>query len=198
MKNKNALLFVLINILLFTQSATAQEIKDHRLVIIKNKQTLLKVEVAVFPYTDFLHPKRRYTSYESDQIFEMEGAVRAHPLHGTYQKFDLSNNLLSEGTFIDGLKSGGWKEWNKKGILMNHYCWKEGILDGEFREYNNAGNLIRSGKYRKGKLHGKIFVYNKDGLVQTLRYKKGNPIAPKTKKSKKSKKETSKTPATGG
>lgn len=184
--------------LLSTFILTAQEIKDQRLVIVKNQESLFKVEVAVFPFKEYLHPQRIYASYESEQIFEMQGAVRAHPLNGRYQAYDLDNHLLMEGIYSYGLRSGGWKQWDTKGVLLNHHCWKDGILDGAFREYDKKGSLVRSGQYRKGKLHGKIFVYNQDGLVQKLRYKKGNPIAPKKNKSKKNKKETNKTPVTSG
>jgi len=97
MKNTTTLIFVTLAFFLFIQIISAQEIKDHRLTIIKNKHTLLKVEVAVFPFTDYLLKEKNDTrivqefaghrrtssteAYKQSGLEELKQAInKFHPL----------------------------------------------------------------------------------------------------------------------
>ena len=58
---------------------------------------------------------------------------------------------IPQGEYLNGLKHGKSKRYNKKGNLYFEGEYKKGERNGKGKEYDKKGRLIFEGEYLKGK-----------------------------------------------
>jgi len=107
-----------------------------------------------------------------DKVNMNVGGYGGYLLHGSYLVYDHEKHLLTEGFFINGLKSGVWKKWSSAGQLKLVENWDNGIKEGNEIVYDGKGNKLNSNNYRKGKLDGLCYCYANDS-TKILKYKDG-------------------------
>ncbi|MCB0761753.1 MAG: hypothetical protein KDC12_09545 [Flavobacteriales bacterium] len=117
-------------------------------------------------------PDCEYTWFYAGQLKTTQGGYDGVLLHGDFRRFDKEGNLIENGKFLKGLKSGEWKTWNADGTLVRIDNYKNGTLHGLVSQYE-AGRLRQQEYYKQGVLHGERIVINSDGTRKTQYYKEG-------------------------
>jgi antitoxin component YwqK of YwqJK toxin-antitoxin module len=127
---------------------------------------------------------RYYHWYGNNQIKATIGGYGGRLLNGDYKLFNREKDLLAQGEFKCGLKTGEWIYWYTNGTIARAERWKKGIRAGEFVEYYQDGAIKSTGSYKQGLLHGKVYQYNPDGGREAVKYSYGKIVVPKPKKEK--------------
>jgi len=118
---------------------------------------------------------RDYAWFKYNQVFVSQGGYDGRLLNDDYTCSYKNNNLKVKGSYKNGLRAGGWFEWNEDGTLKEIANWRTGLRNGA-RVYYNNGLVIKTETYRKGILNGKSIRYN--GKVQEAVYYHDGAIRP--------------------
>jgi antitoxin component YwqK of YwqJK toxin-antitoxin module len=117
---------------------------------------------------------RMYYWFTLNQIHKTKGGYSGKVLNGLYQVFNSTNDLIEQGEFKNGLKTGKWTRWYKNGQIANISNWVNGTLEGEQLAYSDNGVIESKYLYSNNILNGKSYIYNSDSSVIVMQYKKGN------------------------
>ena len=79
------------------------------------------------------------------------------------KEYDLDDELIEEGEYLNNLKQGKWKEYDNNGQLKFEGNYLKGDRNGLGKEYEN-GHLVFEGEYLSKKF-GKGKEYNNNGQV---------------------------------
>ena len=75
----------------------------------------------------------------------------------------------------NGVKTGEYKRWNDKGVLMKHCHYKNDSIDGECKRWYNDGQLFNLCFYKNDELDGEYKWWHANGqLFLHCFYKNGN------------------------
>lgn len=136
---------LLVAIVLVNKTAVSQ-------VVINLDNTTLKAQLAPASLTIKPRANKTYYWYKSNSIQSSEEGIGGTLLNGSYRVFDLEKNLLEQGQFKKGLKSGQWKNWYEDGTLKSKVCYKRGEQNGRYAYYDRNGNVTEQGKVSKSVL----------------------------------------------
>lgn len=108
---------------------------------------------------------------------------------GVWKDFYDDRVVKTEGRYRNDLKDGYWKEYSRKGELLQTLKYQDGELVTDAEELSDLdvkenyyedsdGKLKFRGTYRNGKPHGTHLWYNEDGSIDSSKvYKDGHLIA---------------------
>ena len=82
-----------------------------------------------------------------------------------YQEFSKNGNIICEGNFDNGNKTGIWIYYNDDKIIKSLYNYEKDSLNGKSIIYYENGNVSSEGDYLNGKKNG-LWVYNKENKVR--------------------------------
>ena len=93
---------------------------------------------------------KRYTN----DIMNLEKVI----FEGEYKNGNINGKVVSygyndekfESSYLNGKRSGYWKEYDKKGNLRFEEDYFNGKRNGKGKEYDEKGNLIYEGEYING------------------------------------------------
>lgn len=119
---------------------------------------------------DLKHEKGvRYYWFENNSVKSSDYGSKGKVLNGKFIKILLeSGELMQEGSFLEGVKDGEWKEWYKGGRQKKNEIWKKGYQEGRYELYSNKSDLLLIGAYKKGKKTG-VWKENKEGRVRIIK-----------------------------
>lgn len=159
----------------------AQKIPDYGTsqVRISDTDRMIRAGILTTSATPKARPDRLYYWYSSGGIRQTQGGYSGRLLHGSYEEYYLNKNLRIQGTFAEGLKNGGWKEWNETGHMKRLVTWSQGEQTGPFQLYGTDGKIITSGHYRHSLPDGPVTYNIGTDSVKTLRYKAGKLVPAK-------------------
>lgn len=107
-------------------------------------------------------------SYKDNQLSIQQGGfkfyrlikqVRTIRLDYTTKKTDTSvtpakNYVYQKGSYIDGLQTGEWLDYDSDGNKTKLNTFRDGKLDGAFRTFGKNGDVAMQGQYVNGKQDG--------------------------------------------
>jgi hypothetical protein len=138
------------------------------------KDSVIKFHVKLLDDAISLDEAKRYYWFNEGDIKSTMGNFTGKLLHGKYEKFDRSGNLIQKGSFRYGLKDGVWNGWSKEGSMMSSVVWYKGFREGDFKEYYESGQISKQGSFKKNKLHGTLLTFDRNGMqVASVSYDKG-------------------------
>lgn len=189
---------VLLNIVLFSQSATNQSDENGK----KNGKWTEKYKNGKKRYTgQFNHgvPYGEFKYYYEENgklksqlnyfndgktaaayIYHTNGKVMASGKYfeqkkdslWTYYTFD--NILLSQEFYRKGMKHSEWKVYFKNGKVSSLETWNNDVLEGPVVEYYEDGKIKKEGHYVNNKPEGLFKTYYPNTITSTIgRYKAG-------------------------
>jgi antitoxin component YwqK of YwqJK toxin-antitoxin module len=82
-----------------------------------------------------------------------------------YHEFSKNGNIICEGNFDNGNKTGIWIYYNDDKIIKSLYHYDKDSLNGKSIIYYENGNVSSEGDYLNGKKSG-LWVYNKENKVR--------------------------------
>ncbi|WP_028103994.1 toxin-antitoxin system YwqK family antitoxin [Pseudoduganella violaceinigra] len=59
--------------------------------------------------------------------------------HGLFTAFHRNGELASEGTYIDGLEDGNWRDFHENGLVAAEGSYVKGVETGTWRYWNADG-----------------------------------------------------------
>jgi len=145
-------------ILFVVLSVNAQKnsfIASTRSIVITKNDSVIKANIFIHDEEIKTYDVLWYFWYNNETIGSNRGGINGKALHGMYQIFNSKSNLLLEGQFDKGLKTGKWKYWYASGELQKSEEWKNGLLHGKQLTYNEKGELVKEEVYSKGNLKTK-------------------------------------------
>ena len=86
----------------------------------------------------------RYYWYSMEKINSNIGGFSGKLLQGQYTVYDNDNNMLTQGSFNNGLKDGTWNTWYSNGKLKFTCRWKNGIIKDGCLCFDQSGNIINT------------------------------------------------------
>lgn len=117
--------------------------------------------------------------FKGGEIHSTDYISGGYLLHDIFMKFYRSDQLAERGTFDYGLKKGIWTEWYKTGAIKKQMEWKKGYKDGIYIEFDSTGTKIVEGNFNKNLKHGEWIDFR---TGDTIHYKLGTLLTPKTDK----------------
>ena len=97
------------------------------------------------------------------------------------RKWHPNGKLMAEGVYLNGKRTGEWKEYGENGKLLESSHYQEGILHGEQLFYDVQGKLTRTQRYEHGyPAEGKIPAALAAGLNKRPQAKDSAAAAAKT------------------
>ncbi|WMI68229.1 toxin-antitoxin system YwqK family antitoxin [Mangrovimonas sp. YM274] len=75
-------------------------------------------------------------------------------LNGNFER-KCNGILIEKGKFVNGLKNGEWKTYNRKGTLIRKLNYENGILSGKVELFYVNGKQKLAGQFEKGNKEGK-------------------------------------------
>lgn len=99
--------------------------------------------------------------------------------NGKYKEFNKHAVLISEGSYLNNLKHGVWREYyDQTGSLMIEENYRHGIQHGRFSCFHPNGKLLSEGNYIDGKREGEFLVYDDEGnRIRVLQFANNNLIS---------------------
>lgn len=73
------------------------------------------------------------------------------------------DQIVEEGYYINGKKSGVWRKYNPKGKLHYEQKYLEDSIDGQAKYYNKNGVIIIEGYQKGNNFIGDYFIYDSSG-----------------------------------
>jgi antitoxin component YwqK of YwqJK toxin-antitoxin module len=70
------------------------------------------------------------------------------------------------GYYINGEKTGQWRNYSKDGNKMNMSTYKNGILNGLYESYFDSGKVLVNGYYQNDLKEGDWCVFGEDSLIK--------------------------------
>ncbi len=122
------------------------------------------------------HQEKNYYWYVKDTILITQSGLDGRILNGTFKIFYPDKNIMEEGQFKYGLKTGLWKSWYPNGVLRLTVNWLSGTINGDFEEFDPSGRKIRSGSYKNNFFTGHVFIYLQNGSSQKIYYQNGKIV----------------------
>lgn len=113
---------------------------------------------------------KTYYWYKANEIQKTKGGVAGKPLHGEYEVFTSDGQIITKGSFDDGLKTGIWLRWNEN-QLGSQIEFDQGIPNGNYKYYR-AGKVVEEGQYLSGNKNGRVIFYDQDSSYYR-NYKEG-------------------------
>lgn len=149
----------IFSILLLTSVCFAFTI-DVQKKVIRQKGFDIECFVALVQPVNF-NDSKTYYWFKSGEIHESVASSGGFVLHKQYSKYYKSNQLIQQGEFNYGLKTGVWKTWYKNGNLKYKEHWKNGFKEGDFSTYDSLGQLMVQGAYKNNLKSGQWIDYIK-------------------------------------
>jgi antitoxin component YwqK of YwqJK toxin-antitoxin module len=59
--------------------------------------------------------------------------------HGLFTAFHRNGELASEGTYVDGLEDGNWRDFHENGLIAAEGSYVKGVETGTWRYWNADG-----------------------------------------------------------
>lgn len=59
--------------------------------------------------------------------------------HGLFTAFHRNGELASEGTYVDGLEDGNWRDFHENGLIAAEGSYVKGVEIGTWRYWNADG-----------------------------------------------------------
>lgn len=85
--------------------------------------------------------------------------------NGKWKEFNKRAILISEGTYVNDLKDGVWREYDEyTGKLTIEECYSCGVQHGRFAAFHPNGQLLSEGEYRQGLREGYFRIYDERGV----------------------------------
>lgn len=79
-----------------------------------------------------------------------EGNYKDGNQDGYWKTFYYENEqVLSEGFYKKGQENGLWKNYNYEGKIVSEITWVNGVKEGKFIEYDTTGNISNTGIYKQ-------------------------------------------------
>lgn len=120
-------------------------------------------------WSKFVNARGKIVSY---QYFDKSGKVLSEGKREgkkmVMKSFHPNGIRFKEGTYIDGLQEGAWKEYNNMGVLVRDETFSAGKQEGEQRYYYNTGELKSVFNYVAGQRQGAAKEYHYNGKVSKL------------------------------
>jgi len=84
--------------------------------------------------------------------------------HGKWKEFNKHAVLIAEGTYVNGLKHGLWREYyDDSGALLIEESFVYGVQHGRYVAYHPNGQVLSEGEFRNGLREGYFRIYDEDG-----------------------------------
>ena len=174
---------IIVLLVVLSVQAVGQEknsIPLTRKVSVEEEGKLIQINVLVEKVEFKLSSKIIYHWYKKDRIQKNVGGYSEFLLHGMYQVFEKSGQLIEQGSFDKGVKQGIWNYWNEFGekIRTLHYTngWKHG---NEIVYHSDFEREILP--YKMGVLHGDKIIHKRDTNI-VVHYKNGIELTKEKKK----------------
>lgn len=160
----------------------AQKIPDYGLHQVRINDTDKTILAEILPVKTMSQVRSEldYYWYGANRIHRQQGGFSGQLLNGTYQEYYQNKSLKTQGAFEKGLRNGVWKDWNENGRLSLLTTWDNGLRSGRFSLYNTEGKVIQSGSYVRDRLDGPVTFNAGTDSLKIIRYKKGQPVPPKS------------------
>lgn len=84
-------------------------------------------------------------------------------INGEVKWYDVENNLITTGAFVNGKREGLWIWYNSKGDVWKKIDYKNGKIHGEYIEYHENGKVRTTQKYQYGNSQGPTVFYFSNG-----------------------------------
>lgn len=125
---------------------------------------------------DYVHKE-----YFSTGKMERLQTYKDNTLNGIYEKYSTNGIKVTEGNFLDGNRSGVWKEFDsKKGSIKSEVNYLHGKKEGASKYYNQAERFSETGKYRNNRKEGLWKYYDLAGdLEKEVEYDRGSIVSEK-------------------
>ncbi|HEY2649198.1 MAG TPA: hypothetical protein VGI38_08380 [Puia sp.] len=95
----------------------------------------------------------------------IEGNITSDTIfNGLIKIYDVSNRLLSEGYYIDGIKNGEYKQYYETGAVNYRLFYSDGKENGFAEAFNKNGDTITKDFYYYGLRTGNAEKYEKNKL----------------------------------
>lgn len=59
--------------------------------------------------------------------------------HGLFTAFHRNGELASEGTYVEGLEDGNWRDFHENGLVAAEGSYAKGVETGTWRYWNTDG-----------------------------------------------------------
>lgn len=83
-----------------------------------------------------------------------------------FKDIDGSKVLLSEGSYVNGRKSGVWIAYYKSGKIKSSIEFKDGKASGPYVTYFENGNISEKGSWGNNRQQGDLISYYNSGIVK--------------------------------
>lgn len=101
--------------------------------------------------------------YPNGQVWKQE-QYSANVLNGDFLMYSDSNTLILQGQYLQGERSGLWKENIGATTEEGHY--EQGLKTGQWKTYYLSGKLAHVGNFLQGAPNGKHLFYYPDGILR--------------------------------
>lgn len=156
-----------------------EEIPLTRLVAIEDEAIKYRFTVFVQNVDIKISPKILYYWFFDGKISQNIGGYAGFLLHGKYQVFTKSGQLIEQGTFENGVKEGVWNYWNPSGGKIRMVAYQNGWKNGNEVLYH-SGNESEITPYKMGVIHGDKQILKQDTSI-TIRFRNGVEVKKKDK-----------------
>jgi antitoxin component YwqK of YwqJK toxin-antitoxin module len=114
----------------------AQVVKPEKTFKVPLKTAEEKIEIEVDNTDKKITTKsdKTYYWFKSKAVHITEGNYSGRLLHGEYISYFKSNQLKTKGSFVYGLKSGEWVDWDENGKKVSTTYWKSGLQKEETKK----------------------------------------------------------------
>lgn len=103
-----------------------------------------------------------------------EGKYIEEKRDSVWKFYNEEGKIISEETYVNGLKSGNCKVFYHSGGLAEEKMWKNGVADGVWKKYFANGQLKYNGMLVKGKVEGRVTFYYDSGQKEAEGLYKGD------------------------
>lgn len=163
--------FVFNNCGLFAQNF--EKLPYLRDMEVKSKDSLVTFQILTVQQNVKPVMSKRYFWYADGQIKSNEGGYFGSLLHGKYNVFNKSGNLITSGNFEKGLKDGKWMFWDNTGHLYLLINYSDGKLKGRPIRFDDKGNQVKPEKSKSSKSLFSWFkkdtaTFKKDTIIEVV------------------------------
>ena len=88
--------------------------------------------------------RKTYYWYKAQKVIGTQGGSSGQLLHGLFESFYSNKQLCEKGSYLKGLKNGGWNYWRADGTLLKQEHWKKGRQKGTQLFYDTKGKLTKT------------------------------------------------------
>jgi hypothetical protein len=109
----------------------------------------------------------------------VDDAAREELVGTLYRGYWENGRLCAEGPFVDGEKTGEWREWSEDGRLILQGTYVDDRAEGSWMAWHSDGRLRLSAGAKAGRFHGECTFWRADGgldVESTGRYVEGEKV----------------------